>query len=226
MFRGNIYRITVEKLTESSVGLYVKYLLFLSILTNITLQYLQFRDCPHTGTSRYGERDMQTFAMWLRRRKAYWLYLPVQVRERPHELCFQNNETIATHPDIQHIIRKVTLFPEFFKHVWIAPNIDRDTDDRDWVPSWSSSFPPGKRRDSSWIRFRRFLSNSHHSSTMLPVYFSGSQSGELGPFERVVRVFTAEVTLDQTMGNWYHFKPTNLMKQLLTKCETVFYYLS
>jgi hypothetical protein len=40
---------------------------------------------------------------------------------------------------------------------------------------------------------------------------------EVGPTERVVRSFTTEVTLDQTLGNWYHFiKPTNRIKDSLT----------
>jgi hypothetical protein len=40
---------------------------------------------------------------------------------------------------------------------------------------------------------------------------------EVGPSEPVVRLFTTEVTLDQTMGNWYHFiKPIHRIKNLLT----------
>jgi hypothetical protein len=39
----------------------------------------------------------------------------------------------------------------------------------------------------------------------------------VGPSERVVRLFTIEVTLDQTLGNWYHFiKPIHRIKNLLT----------
>jgi hypothetical protein len=63
-------------------------------------------------------------------------------------------------------------------------------------------------------------------------YRSGSQSGlyspwgavelpkgslEVGSSERVVRLFTIEVTSDQTSGNWYHFiKPIHRIKHLLT----------
>jgi hypothetical protein len=40
---------------------------------------------------------------------------------------------------------------------------------------------------------------------------------EVGPSERIFRLFTVEVTLDQTLGNWYHFiKPINRIKNLLT----------
>jgi hypothetical protein len=38
------------------------------------------------------------------------------------------------------------------------------------------------------------------------------------PSERVVRLFTIEVTLDQTLENWYHFiKPIHRIKNLLKK---------
>jgi hypothetical protein len=42
----------------------------------------------------------------------------------------------------------------------------------------------------------------------------------MGPSERVLRLFTIEVTLDRTLGNWYHFiKPIDRFKNLLTiKC--------
>jgi hypothetical protein len=40
---------------------------------------------------------------------------------------------------------------------------------------------------------------------------------EVDPTERVVRLFTIEVTLDLTLGNWYHFiKPIHCIKNLLT----------
>jgi hypothetical protein len=40
---------------------------------------------------------------------------------------------------------------------------------------------------------------------------------EVGPSDRDVRFFTIEVTLDQTLGNWYHFiKPIHRIKNLLT----------
>jgi hypothetical protein len=60
------------------------------------------------------------------------------------------------------------------------------------------------------------------------IYSSGSQSEayrpcvgggalEMGPSERVVRLFTIEMALDQTLGNWYHFfKPTHRINNLLT----------
>jgi hypothetical protein len=38
-----------------------------------------------------------------------------------------------------------------------------------------------------------------------------------GPFECVVRLFLIEGSLDQTLGNWYHFiKPIHRIKNLLT----------
>jgi hypothetical protein len=40
---------------------------------------------------------------------------------------------------------------------------------------------------------------------------------EVGPSERVVRLFTIEVTLDQTLGNWHHFiTPIQHIINLLT----------
>jgi hypothetical protein len=37
------------------------------------------------------------------------------------------------------------------------------------------------------------------------------------PSERFVRLFTIEVTLDQTLGNWYHFiEPIHRIKNSLT----------
>jgi hypothetical protein len=36
------------------------------------------------------------------------------------------------------------------------------------------------------------------------------------PSKRVVRSFTSEVTLDQTLGNWIHFKPIHRITNLLT----------
>jgi hypothetical protein len=40
---------------------------------------------------------------------------------------------------------------------------------------------------------------------------------EVGPSESVVCLFTVEVTLDQTLGNWYQFiKPIHRIKNLLT----------
>jgi hypothetical protein len=47
----------------------------------------------------------------------------------------------------------------------------------------------------------------------------GLHSGALqvGPQERVVRLFTIEVTLERTLWNWYHFiKPIHRIKNLLT----------
>jgi hypothetical protein len=39
----------------------------------------------------------------------------------------------------------------------------------------------------------------------------------LGLSERADRLFTIEATLDQTLGNWFHFiKPTHRIKNLLT----------
>jgi hypothetical protein len=36
---------------------------------------------------------------------------------------------------------------------------------------------------------------------------------EVGPSERVVSLLTIEVTLDQTLGNWYRYiKPIHLIK--------------
>jgi hypothetical protein len=46
----------------------------------------------------------------------------------------------------------------------------------------------------------------------------GKEALEVGPLppERVVRFFTTQVTLDQTLGNWYHFiKPIHRIKNLL-----------
>jgi hypothetical protein len=38
----------------------------------------------------------------------------------------------------------------------------------------------------------------------------------VGPSECIVRLFTSEVTSDQTWGNWYHFiKPIHRIKNLL-----------
>jgi hypothetical protein len=57
---------------------------------------------------------------------------------------------------------------------------------------------------------------------------TGSQSGlylpnwgqgvlEVGSSERVVHIFTIEVTFDQTLQNWYHFKkPIHRTENLLT----------
>jgi hypothetical protein len=40
---------------------------------------------------------------------------------------------------------------------------------------------------------------------------------EVSLFERIVHLFIVEVTLDQTLGNWYHFiKPIHHIKNLLT----------
>jgi hypothetical protein len=39
---------------------------------------------------------------------------------------------------------------------------------------------------------------------------------EVGPSNRIVRLFMIEVTLDQTLGNWYHFiKPIRRVNYLL-----------
>jgi hypothetical protein len=53
----------------------------------------------------------------------------------------------------------------------------------------------------------------------VPLGTVGLPSGapEAGPFEHVVRLLKTEVTLDKTLGKWYHFiKPTNRIKNLLT----------
>jgi hypothetical protein len=40
---------------------------------------------------------------------------------------------------------------------------------------------------------------------------------DMGPSKQVICLFMMEVTLDQTLGNWYHFiKPTNRIKDLQT----------
>jgi hypothetical protein len=40
---------------------------------------------------------------------------------------------------------------------------------------------------------------------------------EVGSSDRVIRLFTIEVTLDQALGNWCHFiKPVTRIKNLLT----------
>jgi hypothetical protein len=40
---------------------------------------------------------------------------------------------------------------------------------------------------------------------------------EVGPSERAVGLFKIEVTLDQTLENWYHYiKPIRRIKNLLT----------
>jgi hypothetical protein len=70
---------------------------------------------------------------------------------------------------------------------------------------------------------------------MLHRQSSGSQSGlyrplgvtkrqecdwgslNMGPSERSVHLFTIEMTLDQTLGNWHHFKPIHPIKNILTK---------
>jgi hypothetical protein len=45
----------------------------------------------------------------------------------------------------------------------------------------------------------------------------GKGALEVGPSERVVRLFTTEVILGRTLGNWYHFiKPIHRIKNLLT----------
>jgi hypothetical protein len=54
---------------------------------------------------------------------------------------------------------------------------------------------------------------------VLPLGAVGLPRGalEVGPSECVVRLFTIEVTLDQTLGNWYQFiKPIHRIKNLLT----------
>jgi hypothetical protein len=39
----------------------------------------------------------------------------------------------------------------------------------------------------------------------------------VGPFESVFHLFTIEVTLDRTLGNWYHLiKSNHCFKNLLT----------
>jgi hypothetical protein len=51
---------------------------------------------------------------------------------------------------------------------------------------------------------------------------TGGQQGwqgakEVGPSERVVRLFMTQVTLNQTLENWYHFiRPIRHIKNLLT----------
>jgi hypothetical protein len=44
----------------------------------------------------------------------------------------------------------------------------------------------------------------------------GWRALEVGPSMRVVRLVKIEVTLDQALGNWYHFKPIHRIKHLLT----------
>jgi hypothetical protein len=45
----------------------------------------------------------------------------------------------------------------------------------------------------------------------------GQGALKAGPSERGVLLFTIEVTLNQTLGNWYHFmKPIHRIKHLLT----------
>jgi hypothetical protein len=40
---------------------------------------------------------------------------------------------------------------------------------------------------------------------------------EVGPSESYILLFAVEVTLDETLGNWYHLiKPLNHIKNLLT----------
>jgi hypothetical protein len=47
-----------------------------------------------------------------------------------------------------------------------------------------------------------------------------AEGARLGPSERTVRLFSIEVTLDQTLGNWYHLmKPIHCIKNLLTVKE-------
>jgi hypothetical protein len=48
-------------------------------------------------------------------------------------------------------------------------------------------------------------------------YESREQQGALAvdPFERIVPLFTIEVTLDQTLENWYPLMPILRMKNLL-----------
>jgi hypothetical protein len=48
----------------------------------------------------------------------------------------------------------------------------------------------------------------------------------VGPSERDVRSFTIEVTLDQTLGNWYHFKPIHRIKNLLTVKYLLSYFIA
>jgi hypothetical protein len=52
---------------------------------------------------------------------------------------------------------------------------------------------------------------------------------EVRPFERVVRLFMTEVTLNRTLGNLYDFmKPTHRFKDLLTMKwlqSVVFYFI-
>jgi hypothetical protein len=43
---------------------------------------------------------------------------------------------------------------------------------------------------------------------------------EMGSSERIIRLLSPEVSLDQIMGNWYHFfKPIHRIKNLLTVKE-------
>jgi hypothetical protein len=45
----------------------------------------------------------------------------------------------------------------------------------------------------------------------------GKEVVEVDTSQGAVRLFTIEVNLDQTLGNWYHFtKPTHCIKNLLT----------
>jgi hypothetical protein len=66
------------------------------------------------------------------------------------------------------------------------------------VPNMGSTAPGGRGGGITWGR---------------------SEAGglEVGPSERVLRLFTIEVTLDQTLGNWCHLiKPILRIKDLLT----------
>jgi hypothetical protein len=112
-----------------------------------------------------------------------------------------------------------------------------------WGFEWFSSALPRKCRDSASKKATpdtfQILPNS--SSANHPItqrypkwavpplgerwdYLAGAKregggQGTLGvdPSERVVRLFTTEVTLNQTLGNWYYFiKPIHCIKNLLT----------
>jgi hypothetical protein len=70
-----------------------------------------------------------------------------------------------------------------------------------WFPKWAV-LPPGGRWD--------YLGVHYEARGM-------QETLKVGSSEHIVCLFTTEVTLDQTPGNWYHFiKLIHLIKNLLT----------
>jgi hypothetical protein len=49
---------------------------------------------------------------------------------------------------------------------------------------------------------------------------------EVGPSERVVYLFTIEVTLDQTLGNWYHFMALRIFINVVSYFIVIIIFLS